>query len=210
MKYPNFNEEKKIRKLGWEFVAGVDEAGRGPLAGPVVACALAFGKLEIKHLGIRDSKKLNARQREAIYIALRKNPAVLWGVGVVSEKVIDRINILEATKLAMKKAVFELRGKIGESAPLFVFLDGNFTIGIGEGVVEKPVVRADEKIMSCSAASIIAKVSRDRLMLKYHKRFPQYGFDCHKGYGTDFHYRMLKKHGPSPIHRFSFNLGLAA
>ena len=148
------------------------------------------------HKNIRDSKQLSARQREKIYRELTQDPRVEWGIGVVSEKVIDKINILEATKLAMQKAVQKL------ARPNFLILDGNFSIK--SAIPQKSIIKADEKVFSCSCASIIAKVTRDKLMQKYDQKYPYYGLASNKGYGTKFHREMLKKHGPSKIHRQTF------
>jgi len=197
MKYPNFNEEKKLLKQGYKFVAGLDEAGRGPLAGPVVAGAvvvLDYKKINLKN--INDSKKLTEKQREEIYKIITNHSQIKWGVGIVSEKVIDKINILEASKLAMQKAVRKLN-------PDFLLIDGNFKLN-KMSILQKSVIKGDSKVFSIAAASIIAKVTRDRLMQKYHKKYPQYGFDCHKGYGTKAHFASLKKFGPCKIHRKTF------
>jgi len=203
MKYPNFREEKKLWRRGYERVVGLDEVGRGPLAGPVVAAAVIIIKnlkLKIKNLPIRDSKKLSPKKREEFYKILTKNPNIEWGIGRVSERVIDKINILEATKLAMGKAINNLKSKID-----FLILDGNFRIKTK--IPQKSIVKADEKVFSCAAASIIAKVNRDKLMMRYHKKYPQYGFDKHKGYPTRLHRLMIKKHGFCKIHRKSFRWG---
>ena len=207
MKYPNFEEEKILWEKGFKYVAGLDEAGRGSLSGPVVAGAVAFKtenlkidkfienlKLKIGNL-IKDSKLLSQKQREEAYEKLIKCDEIVWGIGVVSEKVIDKINILEATKLAMQKAVKKLK-------PCFLLIDGNFKVYCA--TPQRAIVKGDQKVMSIAMASIIAKVTRDRIMLKYHKKYPQYGFDKHKGYGTELHTRMLKKHGACKIHRKSF------
>jgi ribonuclease HII len=196
MKYPNVNEEKRLWKRGFKVVVGLDEVGRGPLAGPVVACAV-FIKPNSKILlkGINDSKKLSEKQRENFYNILTNHKDIKWGIGMVSEKVIDKINILEATKLAMKKAVKNLNAD-------FLILDGNFKINID--IPQKSVIKGDQKVMSVAMASIIAKVTRDRLMKKMHKKYPQYGFEKHKGYGTALHINNLKKFGPCKIHRRSF------
>ena len=203
MKKPTFQEEKRLRKKGYKKIAGIDEAGRGPLCGPVVACAvcLDWSKLNPKiDLGqIRDSKQLTAKQRERLYSILTKHSYVELGVGKVSEKVIDRINIYQATRLAMKKAVNNLSKK-----PDFLILDGNMQIDLD--ISQKSIIKADEKVFSCSCASIIAKVVRDRIMQRYHKKYPLYGFFQHKGYPTRFHRRMLRKHGPCKLHRTSFRL----
>ncbi len=199
MKYPNFNEERKLIKKGYNVVVGLDEAGRGPLAGPVVACAFSFSMVEVgprPWVFIKDSKQLSAKKREEIYNILVNHPDIIWGIGKVSEKVIDKINILEATKLAMKKAVKNL----GNAD--FLLIDGNFSIE--SDVPQKSVVKGDQKVLSCSAASIIAKVYRDRIMIKYHKKYPQYAFDRHKGYGTYLHRQLIKRHGLCGIHRKTF------
>jgi ribonuclease HII len=213
MGYPNFNEEKKLRKLGFKIIAGLDEAGRGPLAGPVVAAAVIFKignlkidksfencKLEIENL-VKDSKQLSQKQREYVYEKLIKYGGIEWGIGIVSEKVIDKINILEATKLAMQKALRQAQGKLNLD-PDFLLLDGNFKIKTN--ILQKSIIKGDQKVFSISAASIIAKVTRDRLMQKYHKKYPQYGFDKHKGYGTKKHFENIKKFGPCKIHRKTF------
>lgn len=229
MIYPNLNEEKKLWKKGCKRVACIDEAGRGPLAGPVVACAVAITtakfknqklnlKNKIKNLKllkeVNDSKKLTAKKREEIYKIITKSPFIEWGIGIVSEKMIDKINILEATKLAMIKAIKNLEKKLQKKlSPFsygrrkygiidFAILDGNIRLDIK--IPQKAIVKADAKVFSCAAASIIAKVTRDRLMLKYHRKYPQYFFDKHKGYGTKLHFEMLKKYGHCKIHRKSF------
>ncbi len=200
-------------------MAGLDEAGRGPLAGPVTAAAVKVRQFPISNFQfskLRDSKKLSAKQREKFYKILIKHPQINWGVGIVSEKIIDRINILEATKLAMVKAIANLKTesrdsgmkvkmKTKSSSPTkidFLILDGNFRIN--SKIPQKPVVKGDEKVFSVAAASILAKVTRDRIMVKYDRKYPQYGFDKHKGYPTRHHFRMLRKYGPCRIHRMTF------
>ena len=199
--YPNLKEERKLWGKGFKRVAGLDESGRGPLAGPVVTAAVSIiANCKLKSAdfkNLKDSKKLSPKKREEFYKILKKNPAIEWGIGNVSEKVIDKINILEATKLAMKKAVKNLERK-----PDFLILDGNFKID--SNIPQKPIIKGDEKVFSCAAASIIAKVTRDRIMQSYHKKFPRYGFDKHKGYPTKLHLRMLRKYGPCKIHRRTF------
>lgn len=196
MKYPNFNEEKKLWKKGFKIVVGLDEAGRGPLAGPVVAAAV-FVKPNSKILlkRINDSKKLSEKQRDFFYEILTNHKDIKWGVGVVSEKTIDEINILEATKLAMIKSFKKLN-------PDFLLLDGNFAVN--SIVRQKSIVKGDQKVFSISAASIIAKVTRDRIMEKFHKKYPLYGFNNHKGYPTEAHFANLDKFGPCKIHRKTF------
>lgn len=194
----NFNEEKKLWKQGYTMIVGLDEAGRGPLAGPVVAAAV-MTKPGIKYSfqKINDSKKLSEKQRDFFYQQLTNHKDIKWGVGIVSEKVIDKINILEASKLAMQKAIDNLGAKAD-----FLILDGNFKIH--SKLPQKPVIGGDGKVFSCAAAGIIAKVTRDSLMAKYHKKYPQYGFDKHKGYGTKTHIKALRTLGPLKIHRKSF------
>ena len=200
-----------IRKYSHNFkgtVGGIDEAGRGSLAGPVVACAIIFQKKSKNcfPLKITDSKKLTPVKREKIYKIVKKLPQVEWGIGKVGAKIIDKINILQATKLAMEKAVLNLTSKLNKKKLKinFLLIDGNF--GIDLNIPQKFIIKGDEKIFLIKLASIVAKVSRDKIMLKYHKKYPQYGFDKHKGYPTDFHRKMLKKFGPSKIHRKTFAL----
>ena len=211
MKYPSFTEEKKLWRRGHKRVVGLDEAGRGPLAAPVVAAAVivkqgtANKKQRTKitnNSGVRDSKKLTPRKREELYGILTNSDLIEWGTGRVSERVIDRINILEATKLAMKRAVRNLEKKLNEKPIDFLILDGRITLNLD--IEQKSIVKADNKVFSCAAASIIAKVTRDRMMKRYGKRYPKYGFSKHKGYATKLHLKMLKKHGSCKIHRKSF------
>jgi len=202
MKYPNFREERKLYKKGYKLVVGVDEAGRGPLAGPVVACAFCFAGKDNRGLAIKDSKKLSAKQREKIYEALKQDSNIEWGIGRASERVIDKINILKATKLAMQRAVKNLEKK--QANIDFLIIDGNF--GINSDISQKSIIKGDQKVFSVAAASIIAKVYRDRMMLRYHKKYPDYGFDRHKGYGTKLHRDLIIKKGFSSIHRKSFQV----
>ena len=205
MKYPNFNEEKKLWKKGYKLVIGIDEAGRGPLAGPVIACAITVPEFLIsnfKFLNIKDSKKLSPKKREKFYKILTTHPQIKWGIGRVSEKVIDRINILEATKLAMKRAVRNLERKCSYSD--FLIIDGNFSINLD--IPQKSIIKGDEKVFSCAVASVVAKVTRDRMMIRYHKKYPRYGFDKHKGYPTKLHRQIIKKYGFCKIHRKSFKV----
>ncbi len=220
MNKPNFLEEKKLWKKGFKCVVGLDEAGRGPLAGPVVAAAVIINSkfeyrnskqfriiktqnqkrvsdfvLRISDLDVRDSKQMTAKQREDVYKKIINCLEIRWGVGIVSEKVIDKINILQATKLAMQKALNKL-------AADYLLIDGNFSIN--SSVPQRAVIKGDQEVISIAMASIIAKVTRDKLMQKYHKKYPHYGFDKHKGYGTAFHMQMLEKYGPCLIHRKSF------
>ena len=196
-------EERNLWKRGYKRVACLDESGRGPLAGPVVACAVCLNR-GLVHLRpglgqIRDSKKLSAKKREEFYKILTKYPGLEWRIGRVSEKVIDKINILESTKLAMSRALIKLKKKPG-----FLILDGNFKIN--SAIPQKSIIKADEKVFSCMAAGIIAKVTRDRIMKRYHLKYPCYGFDKHKGYPTKKHKRVIKKNGICKIHRKTFKL----
>ncbi len=206
-------QENRIWRRGYRIVAGVDEAGRGPLAGPVFAGAVAVilnlksqnSRLRPKTKNLlrvmRDSKKLAPRQREEIYEELISNPFVVWGVGRVGPRMIEKINILEASKLAMARAVKNLERKLGEEVE-FLLLDGNFKISLK--ISQLPIIRGDQKIFSIAAASIIAKVRRDRLMLKYHRQYPDYGWDINKGYPTKVHLEAIRKIGPCEMHRKTF------
>ena len=197
MMHKNFQEEARLRRKGYKHIAGIDEAGRGPLAGPVVACAIIVTNNKIKNLKLQDSKKLSSGKREEFYNLLTKSCYIKWGIGRASEKVIDRINILEATKLAMEKAIKNLKVR-----PDFLIIDGNFKLNLN--ISQKSIIKADEKVFSCMAAGIIAKVSRDRIMQKYAKKYPEYKFEKHKGYPTKLHLKILKKHAPLVIHRKTF------
>lgn len=186
--------ERKLNKAGFKIIAGVDEAGRGPLAGPVVASAVILYDTSFKSV-INDSKLLTRKRREEAYEEIMNKAAV--GIGIVDEKTIDSVNIYQATIKAMMEAVRDL-----ETEPDYVIVDGNMKLDFGCPV--KSIVKGDSKSLSIAAASIIAKVTRDRIMLNYHSQYPQYGFDEHKGYPTRSHKRSLRIHGPSPIHRLSF------
>ncbi|MBZ9578600.1 ribonuclease HII [Patescibacteria group bacterium] len=198
--FPNLRNEKRLWRKGHKKIAGLDEAGRGPLSGPVTAAAVIIKPIRGKFVKIReikDSKKLTPKKREELYKILTNHPQIDWGIGKVSEKVIDKINILEATELAMKKAVRRLKRK-----PVFLILDGNLEIDLE--IPQKSIKKADEKVFSCACASILAKVYRDRVMRRFHRKYPRYGFDKHKGYPTKLHFKMLKKYGSCKIHRKSF------
>ncbi len=200
---PDFQEENKLWKRGFKRVAGLDEAGRGPLAGPVVAAAVAVldNKYKIPYaVGLKDSKQLSQKQREEFYQLFVKDKKIGWGIGIVSEKIIDKINILEATKLAMLIALRKLEKK--KIKVDFLILDGKMRIS--SPVPQKSIIKGDEKVFSCAAASVLAKVTRDRLMEKYHRVYPRYKFNLHKGYPTKLHFQLLKKYGPCKIHRLSF------
>lgn len=180
---------------GFKTVCGVDEAGRGPLAGPVYAAAVIL-PVGLEIAGLNDSKKLTEKKREELFDIITKE-AVCYSVGIADEKEIDEINILNATFLAMKRAINGL-----EIRPDVAFVDGNRAPN--SGISEETVVKGDGKVMSVAAASIIAKVSRDRFMQKIAQEYPEYQFEKHKGYGTRLHYEMIEKYGVSPIHRRSF------
>ena len=184
--------------LVWDvsgLVAGVDEAGRGPLAGPVVAAAVI---LDDRHAikGLADSKKLSARRREALFDEIRAK-ALCCSIAQASVEEIDELNILQATLLAMRRAVMGLR-----LPPKLVLVDGNRLPVLD--IRAEAIVKGDDKVPAISAASILAKVTRDRWCLEYHQQFPQYGFDQHKGYGTADHLAALRLHGPCPQHRRTF------
>ncbi|MBI3685387.1 ribonuclease HII [Candidatus Azambacteria bacterium] len=209
---PTLAEEEKIWRHGGVLV-GVDEVGRGPLAGPVCATAVAFDlgdaqtALFIGELGINDSKKLSVKKREQIFEALTTHPNVYWATGQADEKAIDRINILQASLRAMRHAVGGLQEKCGAlKRRELLYIDGREIIPeIASD--QKAIIGGDAKICSIAAASIIAKVLRDRMMREYAKQYPQYRFEKHKGYGTKLHFELIKKHGMSPIHRRSFLKG---
>jgi ribonuclease HII len=202
MNFPKLIEEKKLWKKGYKGVACLDEVGRGPVAGPVVAVAVLIKISNFQFPKIKDSKKLSPKKREEFYNILTKHPNIEWGIGRVSEKKIDKINILEATKFAMIRAIEKIKNKNKKLKIDYLILDGNFKIDLP--IPQKSIIKADGKIFSCAAASIIAKVTRDKIMRKYHKEYPCYGFDRHKGYLTKLHWRTLKKYGQCKIHRKSF------
>lgn len=179
-----------------EYICGIDEAGRGPLAGPVVAAAVILPK-ETKIPYLNDSKQLTARRRELLYDEIMEK-AVSVGVGVASAARIDEINILQATYEAMEEAVSKLSVK-----PDILLNDAVIIPGIDD-IPQEKIIKGDAKSLSIAAASVIAKVTRDRMMQAYHQMYPEYGFDKHKGYGTAEHITALQSIGPSPIHRKTF------
>ncbi len=187
--------ERKAYDDGFDFIAGVDEAGRGPLAGPVVAAAVILPKgLLIE--GVNDSKKLSEAQREKLFEEI-KEKALAYGIAAVDEKCIDEINILNATKKAMKEALNQL-----DPVPECILLDAVRLEDITTKQV--PIIKGDSLSLSIAAASILAKVTRDRLLKDYDAKYPGYGFAEHKGYGTPVHISAIKKFGLCPIHRLSF------
>lgn len=197
-----FIHERELWNLGLSRVAGVDEAGRGPLAGPVVAAAVIFPK-ETFIAGINDSKLLSPSRREALYDRI-VGEALNMGIGQASSVEIDRYNILQASLLAMRRAVANLTVNAE-----FILVDGLWTIPEAT-VGQKAIVRGDQTSFSIAAASIIAKVHRDRLMREYHSLYPQYSFDRHKGYPTRAHIAAIEKYGLCQIHRRSFKIKTTA
>ena len=187
--------ENEARENGYKIICGVDEAGRGPLAGPVCAAAVILPENHIID-GLNDSKKLSEKKREALYDVI-KNEALAYSIAMASEKEIDDINILQATYLAMRRAVAGL-----EIKPDFVLVDGNRDPLLG--IDTKTVIKGDALSASIAAASVLAKVTRDRYMLSISEKYPEYQFPKHKGYGTKLHYEMIEKYGISDIHRRSF------
>ena len=189
--------EKELHDEGFSFVAGIDEAGRGPLAGPVVAGAVIFLDYD-KIPKVFDSKQLTEKSREELFELLTNSPDVIYAFAEVDNDEIDRINILQATHLAMRTAVDKL-----QQQPDFVLIDGNPVKSMT--YPNKSVVKGDAKCAAIAAASIIAKVHRDRLMCKYAELYPEYGFDVHKGYGTAAHIEAIKQYGATLIHRKTFS-----
>ena len=187
--------EQGFYEQGLTLVCGVDEAGRGPLAGPVCAAAVILpANIEIP--GLNDSKKLTDKKRRELFPIIQEK-AIAYGIAFADEKEIDEINILQATFLAMERAVSQLAIR-----PEHILIDGNRNKDFG--VPSTTVVHGDSLSASIAAASILAKVTRDDVMLEMAKEYPQYGFEIHKGYGTKAHYEALQKCGPCPIHRMTF------
>ena len=187
--------EESLYHQGITFVCGVDEAGRGPLAGPVCAAAVIL-PAHVEIPGLNDSKKLTDKRRRALFPVI-KEKAVAYAIACASHEEIDEINILQATYLAMERAVAALSVK-----PEYLLIDGNRSKDFG--IPTQTVVKGDSLSASIAAASILAKVTRDDIMLELAKNFPEYGFEVHKGYGTKAHYAALTEVGPSPIHRMTF------
>lgn len=187
--------EEKYYSRGIRYICGVDEAGRGPLAGPVCAAAVILpARLGIP--GLDDSKKLSDKRRRELFPIIKEN-ALAYGIGFADEKEIDSVNILQATFLAMERAITQLAIK-----PEFALIDGNREKDFGIPV--ETVVHGDSLSASIAAASILAKVTRDDIMLSMAETYPQYRFEIHKGYGTKAHYAALQEYGPCPIHRMTF------
>ena len=181
--------------LGLNVICGVDEAGRGPLAGPVCAAAVILPK-HLQIPGLNDSKKLTDKKRRELFPVIQQQ-AIAYGIGLASEAEIDEINILQATFLAMRRALEQLT-----VLPEIALIDGNRETDFGLPV--KTVVKGDSLSANIAAASVLAKVTRDNIMVELAQQYPEYGFEIHKGYGTKAHYEALRTYGPSPIHRRSF------
>ncbi len=193
----DYSIERTYWRNGIEHVAGIDEAGRGPLAGPVVAAAVIFPS-EVWIYGVNDSKKLKHQQRVELYDII-KDTAISIGVGIIQHDCIDEINIYQATMKAMADAVAAL-----DPVPAQLLIDGPRYQN--SSIPYKAIIGGDAQCFTIAAASIVAKVTRDRLMMEYHEQFPQYGFAKHKGYGTPEHLEAIRKYGPCEIHRRSFRM----
>lgn len=193
---PDYEFEKAAVNSGFSCICGVDEAGRGPLAGPVCAAAVILPEGAVIE-GLDDSKKLTEKKREKLYDVI-KETAVAYSVAYGTLEEIETVNILEATYLAMNRAIEGLNVK-----PDFALIDGN-RAPRGIKIPCETIVKGDSKSMSVAAASVLAKVTRDRLMLEYDKKYPEYNFKKHKGYGTKEHTELIKQYGPCEIHRLSF------
>lgn len=211
--------EAQLHRQGYVNIAGVDEVGRGPLAGPVVAAAVIMPE-DFDILGIDDSKKLSEKRREELFDVIKEN-AVAYGIGMADHVTIDEINILQATKVAMSRALEELDSKLRESfrencdGGNAEDADGEKSGGIDYilfdamkiedvNIPQESVIKGDAKILAIAAASIIAKVTRDRMMVEYSKEYPGYSFEKNKGYGTKAHYEGIEQQGICPIHRKTF------
>jgi len=187
--------EAGVQARGFRVIAGLDEAGRGPLAGPVVAAAVVLPK-RARLQGVDDSKKLSAGQREEAFSLLNEKARAV-GIGIVEAHEIDRLNILQASLKAMQLAVENLPVR-----PDFLLIDGIHSLSLP--LAQQAIPKGDQRCLSIAAASIIAKVTRDRLMMAYHDQYPQYNFAQHKGYGTKEHLQAIRKYGCCPLHRQSF------
>jgi ribonuclease HII len=188
--------ESDDRCAGYSLIAGIDEAGRGPLAGPVIAAAVILPE-DVELKGVQDSKKMTPRAREEAFSLIEKR-AISFSVGMVEPSEIDQINILRATLKAMKQAVLDL-----DPQPDFLLIDGTGHVELP--IQQRCIVRGDQQCLSISAASVMAKVYRDRMMCSYHELYPQYGFSSNKGYGTPRHLAAIARYGPCSIHRFTFS-----
>ena len=189
-------DEEKLHEKNIEYIAGIDEAGRGPLAGPVVVGVVIMPKDSMIE-GVNDSKKVSEKKREKLYDEITRE-AIAWGVGIVDQNEIDEINILNATKKAVTMAISSLKVK-----PDLILVDALTNIDTC-GIPYKSIIKGDAKEYSIAAASIIAKVTRDRIMRQWDEVFPEYGFKGHKGYGTKKHIEAIKEYGPCMLHRKTF------
>ena len=221
MKLPHKTLERNLFSEGYKKIIAVDEVGMGPLAGPVVVCAVSFDKrfFRKRHDNLhwlRDSKLLSPRQREKFVAELLKEKNLNYRISYCFPKTIDRMNIYQAARLAMRRAISKIQNLKLKSQnynskfktnKIIVLVDGKYRIK-GLQLKQMPIVKGDRKIFSIACASLIAKVFRDKMMARYAKRFSEYGFEKHKGYGTKFHRVMLIKYGRSPIHRISFWVAL--
>ncbi len=197
--------EAELRAKGYTCIAGVDEVGRGPLAGPVVTAAVILPE-DFDVLGVDDSKKLSEKRREELYDQILER-CVAYGIGMADHEVIDEINILQATKRAMKEAIAacerQLAERTGQKSSIdFVLIDAVTLEGLE--VPQHAVIKGDAKVLAIAAASIVAKVTRDRMMVQYAEKYPWYAFEKNKGYGTAAHYEGIRAHGTCPIHRMTF------
>ena len=188
--------ENEAYNQGYQVVCGIDEAGRGPLAGPVCAACVVLPRGTVIE-GVNDSKKLTEKKRESLFDIV-KEQALDYGIAFADEKEIDEINILQATFLAMRRAFEQLDAVHAD----FALIDGNKTPGLS--AAERAVIKGDARSANIAAASILAKVTRDRYMLEMARKYPEYHFEKHKGYGTKLHYEMIEKYGICPIHRKTF------
>lgn len=196
----DFAIERRFKRQGFDIIIGVDEVGRGPLAGPVVAAAVCLGSVHFKNR-IDDSKKLSIKRREGAFLEIIQKS--IFSLSIIDEKMIDNLNILTATRLCMQDAIASLLRKL-PGKKICVMVDGNVKLRIADYPVFN-IIRGDAKSKTIASASILAKVSRDRMMSLYDKVWPEYGFLRHKGYPTSLHRLALKEFGPCPIHRLSFS-----
>lgn len=194
-----FLSTAKLVPTQYKIICGLDEVGRGPWAGPLVACALVLpNPRSIKECN--DSKKLTAEKREKIFTRLKKK--AVYGIGIVEVEELNRLNLIQATNMAMLRALEDLRNKPGSMTPEFLLIDGKDKLRFPYPF--KTIIKGDEKIKIIACASIVAKVTRDRLMKRYAKKYPQYGFALHKGYGTKQHQQAIKQYGICELHRHNF------
>lgn len=203
---PSFDEEKFLWDNGYDYVLGIDEVGRGAFAGPVVAAAVVFSKNHVVNSlhKINDSKLLKPSMRTSLDRVIRQT-CLHFGIGEVSTEIINTEGIGKATFLAIQKAILQALAGIEKTAKKFLLVDG-FRIPHIKNIEQKGIVKGDQKCLSIAAASIIAKVYRDKLMQNFHIQYPHYDFFTNKGYGTAFHRKALQQHGLSKLHRTSFNL----